>query len=92
MRCRNNCGAVTKTPARVESYRRWQLCKPCAIKEKLVEPPINGHITRVRMGKGIKWRRGQGHAHRIQVNGLKTNKWMNEREVLEMAVLGREEF
>jgi hypothetical protein len=54
MRCKNNCGAVTRTPARVETYKKWQLCRKCAIEKGLV---VNNGYN-VRKGSSIRWRKG----------------------------------
>ena len=56
MRCKNNCGAVTKTPARVETYSKWGLCRKCAIDRGLV---VNNGYN-VRKGSSISWRKGTG--------------------------------
>ncbi len=83
MRCKNflECGNRTATPNRVECYKKFGKCRQCCIEEGLVKKPKNGQIVRVTKISGIRWRQGQGHAMRIQVNGLRSVKQLDYSEV-----------
>lgn len=80
MRCKMSCGAVTKTPNKSISYKKWQLCRPCAIKQGLVKP-MKTELIHTRMGKGLAWRKGTALSKPIpntreRQNQKMFNKWM----------------
>ena len=54
--------------------------------------PKNGQIVRTTKISSTAWRKGQGQAFRIQVNGLRTKRWKGYKEFAEMEVLGKREF
>ena len=66
MRCQNKgCMNLSRTPTKVESYRRFSMCRVCCIKLGLIQRVKHeSHIAHARKPKGLRWRQDQGYAYK----------------------------